>query len=383
MVLRHKRDVEAIAEELKVNRRIAREAACPTGTEINLTTETVETLEVDLAEVQVTASGKNTIRRSEDAPDEPGQTVNDRWEQYDVLGAGGKLLASWAWDGTDWVSVELSETYFPLINIGTGTFGALAGSRLAADAIDGMIITGALFRTAAAGRRLQFDTLGLRSFDEAGDEVGRLETRADGFHFFGDIFTWPTGDMNDPAARFTAALIEFMGGGSPYEQNARLSREGLTSTARATGSHLLVQHDSGDVSDAEVRIVAKWTKLFPPNAGVQSTTLAVHPGGVFIDDQPVRHAEAAGEALFTGAINNGSGTTLTITFPVGRFTEPPIVTAAALSSSRLNVAVLRSSVTKDDCQIRLDNFSGANMGAGANNGVTWHAVQMTKGSGAG
>lgn len=354
MVLRHKRDVEAIAEELKVNRRIAREASRPTGTEINLTTETVETLEVDLVEVQVTASGKNTIRRSEDEPDEPGQTVNDRWEQYDVLGAGGKLLASWAWDGTDWVSVELSETYLPLINIGTGTFGELQGSRLAADAIDGKIITGALFRTAAAGRRLQFDTLGLRSFDEAGDEVGRLETRDDGFHFFGDIFTWPTGDMNDPAARFTADLIEFMGGGSPYQQNARLTRQGLTSTARATGSHLLVQHDSGDVSDAEVRLVAKWTKLFPPNAGVRSTTLSVRPHGVFIDDKPLpgtklAYEEIIGQTSSIAAGGNivalGGAAALVFDVTVDVATEVVIEAQAYSSTANMQIATILSGAT--------------------------------------
>lgn len=131
-------------------------------------------------QAQATASGKSKIFRSTSAPSGTGTADGDKWEQYDSLGAGGKLSGTWAWFDGSWRSTVLSETYLPLVNIGSGTYGTLAGARLAATAIDGMVITGATLRTAATGQRMQFDVNGLLAYDAANNLTAILSSSGQG-----------------------------------------------------------------------------------------------------------------------------------------------------------------------------------------------------------
>lgn len=83
-------------------------------------------------QAQATASGKSKTYRSTAAPSGSGTAIDDTWEQWDTLAVGGKLLSFWNWNGTAWIKGTLDETYLPQVNIGSGTYGQLVGSRLVA-----------------------------------------------------------------------------------------------------------------------------------------------------------------------------------------------------------------------------------------------------------
>lgn len=85
------------------------------------------------------------------------------------------------------------------------------------------------------------------------------------------------------------------------------------------------------------------------------------------------YAVAAGRFEYPSAINTGTGQTLNVTFPTGRFTQAPVVTATVRNAARLNAAVINPETTTG-FSVRLDNFSGGTAGA---SGVHWHAIQMS------
>lgn len=88
-------------------------------------------------------------------------------------------------------------------------------------------------------------------------------------------------------------------------------------------------------------------------------------------------AQAAGSVTGLAAIAAGAGTTTAITFPVGRFTVPPIVTVTVFTSTRLTPAIVVVPTTTG-CSVRLENWTAAQ--ASGVIGFAWHAVQMTSGA---
>ena len=90
-----------------------------------------------LASVQASVNGKTSITNSTSAagPSVGGAVTGDRWQQWDTLAAGGKLVASWRWNGLAWVQELIDPTYLPQVDIGAGTFGSLTGSRLTVDSV--------------------------------------------------------------------------------------------------------------------------------------------------------------------------------------------------------------------------------------------------------
>jgi len=90
-----------------------------------------------LSDVQLSVNGKNTITNStaDAVSGTPGVSVGDRWQKWTTLAAGGKLLASWRWNGTLWIAEAMDPTYLPLVDIGQGTFGTLDGGRLGANTV--------------------------------------------------------------------------------------------------------------------------------------------------------------------------------------------------------------------------------------------------------
>lgn len=89
------------------------------------------------------------------------------------------------------------------------------------------------------------------------------------------------------------------------------------------------------------------------------------------------YAVAAGVVTIAG----GSGTTTnqTVSFPVGRFTVPPIVTVTGASSvpGTIVLGVGVDQITKDDARIHVHRTNSTNTN------VHWIAVQMTDSSAAG
>jgi hypothetical protein len=87
--------------------------------------------------VQTSVNGKNTITNStvNADPSVPGVSAGDRWQKWTTLAIGGKLLATWRWDGAQWIPEAMDPSYLPLVDIGQGTFGSLDGGRLSANSV--------------------------------------------------------------------------------------------------------------------------------------------------------------------------------------------------------------------------------------------------------
>ncbi|PSS42894.1 hypothetical protein C6401_15150 [Arthrobacter woluwensis] len=95
-------------------------------------------VEIDdrITEVWETASGKNKIHNSTVDPTPTDTGVDgDRWQVWTTLSPGGKLTATWRHNGVEWIKEALDEVYLPLVNIGSGTYGELTGSRLTAGTV--------------------------------------------------------------------------------------------------------------------------------------------------------------------------------------------------------------------------------------------------------
>lgn len=107
----------------------------PVPADADLIGDALEKLDTDLAAVQTSVDGKNSIRNETTDPTGDGVASGDRWQKWSTLADGGKLLASWRWDGTNWVAEAMDPTYLPLVDIGQGTFGELGGGRIRAKTI--------------------------------------------------------------------------------------------------------------------------------------------------------------------------------------------------------------------------------------------------------
>lgn len=90
-------------------------------------------LNTDLTDVMTSVDGKNTIKWDPAAPTSatPGKAAGDLWYRT----SGNSIVGFWKWDGTDWVPQLLDVTTIPLIDIGTGTFGSMSGTRLQAGTV--------------------------------------------------------------------------------------------------------------------------------------------------------------------------------------------------------------------------------------------------------
>lgn len=89
-------------------------------------------------------------------------------------------------------------------------------------------------------------------------------------------------------------------------------------------------------------------------------------------------AQAAG-VIAAASVGSGATRNVTVTFPVGRFTQPPVVTPGPTAPGAIDRWTSLLEVTKDSCAIAIGNSWSAAIDIGAH----WHAVQMTSGSGSG
>lgn len=130
-------------------------------------------VDTQIAETRTTANGKMTVSvlapTPEDGVDKP---LDALWNQIDP--DTGAQLAVWRWTGTEWVDFPISETMLPLVNIAEGTYGRLQGVQLEADAINGMVITGAVIQSPGEGAGYQLTEDGYTSKDDAGNITVRF-----------------------------------------------------------------------------------------------------------------------------------------------------------------------------------------------------------------
>ena len=153
--------------------------------------------------------GKITVEiRPPALEDGEGKPVDALWNELDPVSR--EQVAVWRWTGEAWEEMPLSELIVPKINIAEGTYGRLRGVQLEADAIDGMVVTGATVQTdreEATGLKLDAD--GMRVYGEEGGEPV-TEIRADG----GTVYS-----ITDPVTGDTLASLDRGGGVSGQELN--------------------------------------------------------------------------------------------------------------------------------------------------------------------
>jgi hypothetical protein len=93
----------------------------------------IATTNSTVSALQTTVDGKNKIVNStSNASGTTGYVSGDRWQKWDTLSTGGKLLATWRYNGTTWLAESIDPVYIPQIDIGSGTFGSLSGARITA-----------------------------------------------------------------------------------------------------------------------------------------------------------------------------------------------------------------------------------------------------------
>lgn len=87
--------------------------------------------------------------------------------------------------------------------------------------------------------------------------------------------------------------------------------------------------------------------------------------------EPLPYRWAAGATIKPGGVAMNASFAMNITFPPGRFTQPPILT---VSSSRSRISVGALTVTTTGASLLLENWSTGNEPADTR--ITWQAVQM-------
>lgn len=133
----------------------------------------------------------------------------------------------------------------------TATEKIITKDIIAVGAIDGMTITGALFRTAASGQRIQMDSLGIRAFNSSGVVTSSLTARPDGFFVEGGLMLKAKdsgGTATSPLALLTAdglSLVKSLTS-SPHSALLTPGELGLGSVSGSGGSTGQVILRSGD-----------------------------------------------------------------------------------------------------------------------------------------
>lgn len=139
---------KTLSEHLSQQSESARETRTVTLETPELAPIDSDDLAPTLAAVIETASGKNNIYNAVAEPTlADAGILGDRWQVWTTLEPGGKLVSTWRNDGTTWIKEELSEVYLPLINIGSGTYSQLSGSRIVAHSIQADLLATELVLT--------------------------------------------------------------------------------------------------------------------------------------------------------------------------------------------------------------------------------------------
>lgn len=204
MKFRHVRPEEKLAKELRVQRAGIKNSNSPTGTEKALTKETAEqaasdaddalrdagdALEAALA-AKTTADGRNRIYAQMVEPVTLPEVPFVQGDLWYVLDGDGYFSAVRVWDGASWADHRIvADSVLVPGSVGPVLIedGAVTASKIAAAAIDGMVITGAVIRTAATGQRLELDSDGLHAYSETGDQLAVLNSSTGGLSVTGRL----------------------------------------------------------------------------------------------------------------------------------------------------------------------------------------------------
>lgn len=143
----------------------------------------------DAANALVTSNGKNSRRRGQTEPEPPegGWVQGDQWV---VDNAAGEAVEVRVWDGTEFVHETILTGELLVLSSGGVVRladGVVTADAIAADAIDGMVITGAFLRTSASGMRWEIKPAGIVGFDDTGTQRVTMVPSSQGLRITGDI----------------------------------------------------------------------------------------------------------------------------------------------------------------------------------------------------
>ena len=248
--------------------------------------------------------------------------------------------------------------------------GAITATKLSADAIDGKTITGALFRTAASGQRVEINSPGAQNevrlySGKTGETTpGRVYSYGESFGAITAVES-PTVDSSPLATILLTTRTDLTPDTSViYGYADEINWSGLNAGLflRENGSVQLL----GNVSQAVE--ISGGSLLFNGDDVVTDTasqTLTNKNLSSLTNTFPFRIA--TGSHLFPTPATTLQ--TAAIVFPVGRFTSTPIVTATIRTSvdPAMHVAVSGESTTGFNLHFKRSTLVGTNVG--------WIAIQ--------
>ena len=121
------RDVDLDLADARQRLEDAETSLGETGTRLTAAEQAVQEVRDDLAAIEVGEGGPLIHDRIPAPADGEGKPAGTAWLVY---GQDGTLTSVWQWDGTVWEEMPLDATLIPVLDIGSGTFGDLEGSRL-------------------------------------------------------------------------------------------------------------------------------------------------------------------------------------------------------------------------------------------------------------
>lgn len=309
------------------------------------------------------ARGKVTV--SDVAPtlaDGDGKPINATWSLVDAAGA---QIGFYRWDGAAWVDMPLAETIIPSINLGTGIYGELDGVYLSANAIDGKIITGAIYQTDAAantGLKINdagnnslelFNPSGVRTLHADGDTgdvdiAGNFQTNIDGERV--EITGRNTGtsgiaavDMFADTTAQHGALYAFLPAGGAY----RTVLAHYTDEFNMAGSLTLFEDGGFELSGDSTSVAAIWSDGFN-NLNVRAADIRFLSRTEFSDNLVVNAGWSGAEVLAAFSDAN---------FPDGAVRSPSIYALTTSGANNVHVTsggYIRRSTSLEAAKINID-----------------------------
>lgn len=182
-------------------------------------------------EAKITADGRNRIYAQAlnpvASPEFP--FVNgDLWYRTETVGSVTRFVEVSMWNGTEWKPYQMVASSLLVPGTVGPTLienGAITTGKLAATAIDGMTVTGALLRTAASGARFELTNIGLIGYNAFGAVTARMTPGSGGISV-----TSPAGDT---ATSMTGATMRVAKTATSTDAEVSITRDGVTSKAQA------------------------------------------------------------------------------------------------------------------------------------------------------
>lgn len=327
--------------------------------------------DIDFDGAIASANGNNKIWHEVFAPTTEANKEGDTWFQHDAT--SGDIVAQFQGNGgTSWTQTALGHQVIASLDMGKATVGLLTGNRIAANAIDGKVITGATFQTeATTARGIKISGAGFNAYSSTGVNTVNIDTATGNLTAVGVFKTAATStrveiarDPIDTTAHrinFYSAIIDagmqpayIIGNSNGMASPERSSKIAIIS---ATKTDVTGMYSAIDVSTDNLFLTA--TPEFTINSqpamlqlravdGLISMTPGVRAnvrsyleldGGILSDPMRAKQFVFTDSSTMTLPGNSTSGTSMGARGGAGTFTGPPsgmvmIVTNAQYKSDR-------------------------------------------------